>query len=145
MNGSQEVLEYGLSTDTFVTRKPRGEALIIGGMGEAKNKWMRVLSKHCAHVLWFRLTELLFPDKFPMVTAMAVTAPLRGPNDPTITSEVEVNRDEKTGDIEIVGIAGPRTWVVRLGDYEARRLWTALDIALYPVGWEGSSAKFPPA
>lgn len=130
-----ELTEYGMTTDLFVSRKPHGEAIVVGGAGE-QVKWMRVLSRRCAHLLWIQLTQMLFPEKAQIVMALAATTPLRGPEAPTITSDVRTTL-VSDGLIEVAGVSGTRQWVARLHAEDARQLWMALDIALYPVGWEG--------
>jgi hypothetical protein len=128
--------EYGLSTNLFVSRKATGDALVVGGIGANTNRWTRVLSQRAAQMLWFHLTRHLFPEKSDMVAAMVSTSPLRGDHMPTITTHMTVEpRDD--GGYDIVGWVGDQTWWMHLNDYEARRFWTALDIALYPVGWQG--------
>jgi hypothetical protein len=126
---------YGLVSNLFVSRKASGDSLIIGGVAEDASRFARVLSQRAAQMLWFHMTRLLFPDKSDMVTALVSTAPLRSPALPTITTHVAVDKLEEEG-VEVTGWAGEQTWVMRLNDYEAHRLWTALDIALYPVGWQ---------
>jgi hypothetical protein len=127
---------YGLSSNLFVSRKASGDSLVVGGMAEDSSRFARVLSHRAAHMLWFSMARLLFPEKSDMVTALAVTAPLRHAGLPTITDHMEVSRTEP-GNIDVFGWVNQQTWFLRLTDYEARRLWTALDIALYPSGWQG--------
>lgn len=128
---------YGVSTKLFVSRKRSGDSLVIGGMGADEARWTRVLSHRAAQMLWYHLTDCLFPDKSEMVTALVSTAPLRDDSRPTITTHMTVEQLDD-GSFDIVGWIGEQTWWVRLNAREARRLWTALDIALYPVGWKGS-------
>jgi len=127
---------YGLSTNLFVSRKANGDSLVVGGIGEDESRWTRVLSQRAAQMLWYHLTRLLFPEKSDMVTALVSTSPLRAENMPTITTHVTVDQAENGG-FDLMGWVGEQTWWVRLTEYEARRFWTALDIALYPVGWQG--------
>lgn len=131
-----QMVEYGQTTDVFVSRKSRGETLIVGGTG-ARNPWSRVLSRRCAHLLWIQLTQILFPEKVRIVMAMAATTPLRAPEAPTVTSDVTITV-KPDGLIEIAGTSGTRHWGASLDVDAARQLWIALDLALYPVGWEGS-------
>lgn len=131
---------YGLSTNLFVSRKSSGESLVMGGVGEDSGRWTRVLSIRAAQMLWFHLTQVLFPEKSEIVTALVSTAPLRSSTLPTITTHMAVDPVEEGG-VEIVGWVGDNTWWVRLTDYEARRFWTALDLALYPVGWQGKKTR----
>lgn len=131
---------YGQSTNLFVSRKASGESLVVGGIGENTTRWTRVLSARAAQMLWFHLTRMLFPEKSEMVTALVTTAPLRSEALPTITTHMVVDPVEGGG-FEIAGWVGEQTWWVQLDEYEARRFWTALDIALYPVGWQGAKSN----
>ncbi len=132
---------YGDSTEVFVLSKQQGDSVVVGGVG-ADGRWMRVLTRRAAQLLWFNLTGLLFPEKSRQVTGIAVTAPLRGRERPSVTHHLEVVR---TADnyIEVLGWAEKDTWWARLPEYEARNLWTKLDLLLYPVGWEGRNSKKP--
>ena len=131
---------YGLSTDLFVHRKSSGESIVVGGTAEDKSRWTRVLSQRAAQMLWFYLTQLLFPEKSDMVTALVTTAPLRSADLPTVTTHTTVDRTADGG-FEIMGWVGDQTWLVRLNSDETRRFWSALDIALYPAGWQGATSK----
>jgi hypothetical protein len=131
---------YGLSTDLFVHRKSSGESIVVGGTAEDKTRWTRVLSQRAAQMLWFYLTQLLFPEKSDMVTALVTTAPLRSADLPTVTTHTTVDRTDDGG-FEIMGWVGDQTWLVRLNSDETRRFWSALDIALYPAGWQGATSK----
>lgn len=140
---SQPKSSYGLSNNLFVSRKAGGESIVIGGIAENAARWTRVLTQRAAQMLWFNLTQLLFPDKSDMVTAMVMTAPLRSSDLPTITTHVTVDQ-AKNGNFEVTGWIGSQTWMLALDAIEARRFWTALDIALYPVGWQGQSSHPKP-
>ena len=128
---------YGLSCNLFVNRKRSGDSLVIGGIGEDKGRWTRVLSYRAAQMLWYHLTHLLFPEKSEMVIGLASTAPLRSETMPTITTHMQVEVLDD-GRYEIVGWVGEQDWWIRLSEAEARRFWSALDMALYPMGWQGS-------
>ena len=92
--------QYGLSTNLFVSRKRGGESLVVGGVGEDESRWTRVLSQRAAQMLWYHLTQLLFPEKSDMVTALVSTAPLRSDSLPTITTHMTVDmRDDGGYDI----------------------------------------------
>ena len=140
--------DLGLSRDVFVSSRPDGESIVIGGasssspIGDA-GKWARVLSRRAAHLLWYRLTLFLFPEKARHVTALVSTAPLQLNASPTVTTHVDVTQPEK--DIyDVVGMMGKALWTTRLSTLEARRLWTSLDLALYPDGWEEKDNKPEP-
>lgn len=126
--------------DVFVSSRPDGQALVVGGVsgqiGTTEKEWSRMLSKRAAHLLWFRLTMLLFPEKAGMVTAMVPTAPLDATVlNPTVTTHIKVERLVDNRYL-VDGIMGKVHWGVILDSLETRRLWTALDLALYPDGWE---------
>jgi hypothetical protein len=131
---------YGLSTDLFVNRKRTGESLVVGGVGEDESRWTRVLSQRAAQMLWHQLTQLLFPEKSEMVTALVSTTPLRSDSLPTVTTHITVDGHDN-GIFDIVGWVGEHTWLAQLTEVEARRFWKALDVALFPVGWQGRNVK----
>jgi hypothetical protein len=132
--------QYGLSTELFVSRKESDQTLVLGGIGQEAQRWVQIVTRRAAQVLWFKLTILLYPEKADMVTGLAVTAPLRAPAHGSITTHVDV---AKSGDAQytLIGCIERETWVIILAEIEARRLWAALDLALYPVGWEGRETK----
>ena len=140
MNTEPKKELHGLSTDLFVSRKESDHTLVLGGMGQEEKRWVHVMTQRAAQILWFRLTQLLYPDKAEMVTGLAATAPLRSMPGPSVTSHVEIVR---SGDDQytLVGWILRNNWRVQLSELEARRLWAALDLALYPVGWEGRETK----
>jgi hypothetical protein len=124
----------------FVSRKESDQTLVLGGVGQGDERWVHVMTQRAAQVLWFKLTQLLYPDKADTVTALAMTAPLRAPSNSTVTTHVEMvksSEDEYT----LVGWIQRSSWRVQLTELETRRLWAALDLALYPVGWEGRLTK----
>ena len=128
---------YGLTHDCFATSKASGETIVMGGIGAHSDQWARVLSRRAANQLWFQLTRLLFPEKSLQVTAMVKTAPLNGSNKPQLTTNLEVLQGP-TGDIfDVIGWIGEDSWWCRLDSHSARSLWTALDLVLYPAGWQG--------
>jgi hypothetical protein len=134
---------YGLSSDTFVSRKAGGDSLVLGGLGEDSTRWIRVLSPRAAQMLWLHLARLLYPDKSDTITALIVTAPLRDATRPTITTHMTVDELENGG-YEIAGWINGEAWETKLNQPEAERLWAALDTALYPVGWQGQDHKLTP-
>jgi len=132
---------YGQSSNLFASRKPGGETMIIGGVAEDASRFTRVVSQRAAQMLWFHLTRYLFPERSDVVTALATTAPMRSPMLPTLTTHIGINL-VNGGMIEITGWIGERCWLLRITELEARRFWQSLDLALYPVGWQGGvSAK----
>jgi hypothetical protein len=137
---NQMTHSYGLSSNFFVSRKVSGDSIIVGGTAQDASRWTRVLTQRAAQMLWFHLVQYLFPEKSEMVSAMVSTAPLRSSDMPTITTHVTVEKLE-TGSYEVIGWVGNLSWLVQIAAPDAQKLWTALDIALYPVGWQGSKTK----
>lgn len=138
----EQKIAYGYSTNLFVSRKASSDSIVMGGTAEDSSRWTRVLSQRAAQMLWFHLTRFLFPEKSDMVTALVTTAPLRASDLPTITTHINVDQIE-SGGFELSGWVGEQSWLVRLNDQDARQFWMALDIALYPVGWQGSTPNKP--
>jgi len=128
---------YGLTHDCFASSKASGETVVMGGIGAHSDRWARVLSRRAAHQLWFQLTRLLFPDKSLQVTAMAKTAPLSASNKPQVTTTLEVLPSPHGDSLDVIGWIGEDTWWCRLDGQTARKLWAALDVVLYPAGWQG--------
>jgi hypothetical protein len=140
MNTGPLSLQYGYSTDLFVSRKDNEQTLLVGGVGEGDRRWAHAMTQRAAQILWFKLTRLLYPDKADVVTGLATTAPLRSLSTPNLTTHVEVVRSAQA-QYTLVGWVQRDTWKVLLSEVEARRLWAALDMALFPVGWEGRTTK----
>jgi len=128
---------YGLTQECFATSKSDGETIVMGGVGPEAHRWARVLTRRAAQNLWFQLTRILFPEKSAQVTSMAQTAALRPSDQPTLTTHLEVIHAAEGHAFDILGWVGEDTWWFRVDDHNARRLWAALDVALYPAGWQG--------
>jgi len=98
------------------------------------------MTQRAAQLLWFRLTRLLYPEKADIVTGLAATAPLRSPVSITITTHMDAVKSAEAR-YTLVGWVQRDTWRVDLTELDARRLWAALDLVLFPVGWEGRETK----
>lgn len=127
---------YGCARDVFVSLKPTGDSLVVGGCAEDGRRFVRVISGGAGRVLWYHLTCCLFPEHAEKVTAMVPTAPLRPADQPAITSHVAVARNQHNI-VEITGWGGQEEWLLCLAEDEAQRLWRSLDLLLHPVGWQG--------
>ncbi len=127
---------YGLTSEVFVNGRGEGETIVVGGTGAEATRWNRALTRRAAHQLWFHLTRLLFPEKSPQVTGMAMTAPLSAPQ-PSVTTHLEVVYNPETHLYDVLGWNGDDLWWFRLDEQNARHLWTGLDLVLYPAGWSG--------
>jgi hypothetical protein len=145
------VQELGLINEVFVTSRPDGNSVILGGtllasQNAENNKWTRVLSRRAAQILWYRLTLLIFPERATEVTTRVTTAPLRPTGGLTsLTTHVELVAGQDDS-YTMKGTVGEERWSVVLNGIELRRLWAALDVALYPAGWETTdreSARLP--
>lgn len=139
MSTTGPVQQYGRSTDLFVSQKETDPTLVLGGTGQ-NEAWVHVITRRAGQVLWFKMTLLLYPEKAEVVTGLATTAPLREIPGADITTHIDVvhsGEDQYT----MVGWVDRQTWRVLLTELECRRLWAALDLALFPVGWEGRVTK----
>jgi hypothetical protein len=129
-----------MSKELFVSRKRSGESMVVGGVSVDEARWTRVLSHRAAQMMWYQLTQLLFPEKSDIVTGLVSTTPLRSESLPTVTTHVTV--DGHAGGIyDINGWVGEASWSATVNEAEARRFWKALDVALFPVGWQGRNVK----
>lgn len=128
---------YGLACNLFVAPKTNTQSLVIGGIAEDTSRWTRVVSQRAAVLLWYALTQHLFPDKASRVTAFVQTMPARTVELPTITHHIQTER-LANGMFDIAGRVADQLWTVRLTTSEARRLWDALDVALNPKGWQNA-------
>ncbi len=117
----------------------RASAAQRGNGGTAQNaiRWTRVLTERAARMLWFSLTQGLFPNQSDLLTARLVTLPIRSSLLPTITHQLFVEtRDD--GNFELVGVTGGQTWTAHLDKQEAERLWAALNQVLFPLQHGGT-------
>jgi hypothetical protein len=131
----QQHVEYGLTTQLFVTKMQGKDTVVLGGQGEV-DKWTRVLTGKSAHTLWLNLTEFCFPERAREVVSIVATAPLRGTDQPTITTNIQFDVTDD-GMVKLTGHTAKQTWAALLTVSEAHHLWQALDKALYPLGWQG--------
>jgi hypothetical protein len=123
---------YGFSKDLFVTRKPSGEGIIVGGTAQDKSRWTRVLSQRAAQVLWTHLARYLYPARKDLVAAV-MTAPIRDSSLPTVTTHMVVEPLEGADGYQVVGWSGSiPVWRADLKNEDAQRLWALLDGTLYP-------------
>ncbi|MBI5669742.1 MAG: hypothetical protein HZC41_17225 [Chloroflexi bacterium] len=134
---------YGQAKNLFVSRKASGDSIVVGGMAEDSSRWTRVLSQRAAQMLWFNLTQLLYPERSDKVNALITTAPLRSADLPTITTHTTVDKSDD-GNYEVTGWIGSYTWGLTLDKAEAERLWSALDGALAPQSLQNKPNP-PPA
>lgn len=130
MDGNQR-LTYGLSRDLFVTPKSKGETVVVGGVSSDTSRWVRILSKRAAQLLFFQLTQIMDPDKARHLNTGVTTAPMRDLNRPTITTHMSVD-ERPEGGYRIIGWAGDKMWDTHLTRTETQRLWVSLNSVLYP-------------
>lgn len=128
---------YGTTLDWFVVQKhsAAGAVLAIGGTTRSADRWIRLLSRRAAIVLWLRLTEILYPDHFKSMNAQLGTLPIRDSALPTVTNQVILEMPQ-AGVFELTGSAGGHAWTAQFDDVEAQRLWSALNSALSLVQQE---------
>lgn len=133
---------YGLITDFKLN--PDYERSLIAWkssvvMEEGEKSISTFLTQRAAHILWYRLTQCLYPDQAPKMTALAGTAPLSLPDDPRVTINLHIHSLE-TGFFEILGRTPQFEWGAHCTESDAKRLWAKLDLLLFPVGWQGREA-----
>ena len=129
---------YGLTHSCFATSKAQGELIVVGGVGAESIHWAKVLSWKAAQKLWYQLAECLFPEQMEQVMAIALRLaipPQSKIDKPIGTFDVVALADSNLLDIR--AYLGGATWRFRLGLHDAHFLWAALDLALYPGGWQG--------
>ena len=135
---------HGLSTYLSVSPGTETDTFNLSGTDDEARAWIHPLTRRAAHMLWYRLTWILFPEKSPRVTGMAVTAPLRPLTQTTIAAFAEVSYRANQSKFSVTGWNGRPLWQFDLDDHSARELWAALDLALYPAGWGGTTLTFKP-
>ncbi len=137
------VINYGLISDISIIRDNDSQNIFLKGTGAQSNQWVHQSTQRAVHQLWFSLTHVLFPEKANHVTSMAATAVLSA-SEPGITTFFEAKYDPQKHTYEIIGWIGERLWAFELNDEKARKLWTALDLLIYPAGWEGKTTTHRP-
>lgn len=131
--------EYGLVGEVGVSYKRHDGfvtlwAVILDGSDKRINAF---LSKRAAYTLWYRLTQELYPDDSPTAAVLkGGTGILNTPDGQSLTSQLEVTR-LANGFFEVVGFMMSAQWAFRISQTEARRVWGALDVLLFPYDWEG--------
>ena len=113
--------------------------MTISGKSTAGN-WSHLISRRAAHMLWYRLTWELFPEKSPRVTGMAATSSMSTASNGSVASHAEVVAE--AGTLSVLGWNAVSRWRFEIDHYNARQLWAVVDVALYPAGWEGTSATY---
>jgi RNA polymerase subunit RPABC4/transcription elongation factor Spt4 len=127
--------KYGISTELFVAPKPGGKSLVVGGVGEDKARWMRVLSSRAAQLLWFNLVQLLDPENSAVAKSAGMTAEMRDVALPSVTTHMEVEQVDGEDLYQIVGwVENHPMWRAQLSVSDAQRFLMALDGALRPDG-----------
>jgi len=132
------VKDYGVVTDFQL--EFRDGVFNLSGIPHQGNLCVQVLSRRAAHLLWYALTQHLFPSDAPPITSIAGTAPLSLTDHPDLTSHVDVRpgRDEL---YEVRGVTRTGGWRMLVSSADVQWLWATLDVTLYPVGWEGRESR----
>lgn len=136
--------KYGPSTNMFASRKSNGEAIVIGGVAADSSRWVRILSQRAAQLLWFQLTQLLYPEKAKGATTVVTTAPIRDANMPTVTTHMSVEL-LREGGYGLTGMAGDRLWHTQVSAEDIHAFWQILNNALYPGTQPLADDPVPPA
>lgn len=110
---------------------------LVGTLRDSKQPFEQVLTARAAMYLWYFLTRALFPEKGQSLTAIGSTANLDLPDDDHITIHIGVV-DQSNYLYQIMGtMVGGEAWEVWVQASLARELWAALDLMLFPMGWQG--------
>ncbi len=138
-SGGNTEAAYGLSHSCFATSKAKGEWIIVGGIGAESVRWAHVLSWKMAQKLWYQLAEYLFPEQIDQIMGIALrlAVPPQPQIDDSLIQMIDVTPLLDSNLIDIRAFLGQTTWRFRLGLHDAHFLWAALDLALYPGGWQG--------
>ncbi len=130
--------EYGLVTDFQLEILDGGFSL--SGVPEQGRVFEQHLTRRAAQFLWYYLTQNLFSGEAPPMTSIAGTAPLSLPDNPHLTSHIEVKtvHDDL---YEIRGVTRAGAWRIWVSSTDVQWLWATLDVTLYPVGWEGRESR----
>jgi hypothetical protein len=104
----------------------------VGGIAADDSRWVRILSYRAAQLLWFQLTQMLYPEKAMAVTTSLTTAPMRNASLPTITTHITVE-EMRNGCYGITGWVGSKTWHTDLTRLETEHFLAALAHALSPA------------
>jgi hypothetical protein len=135
---------HGMSADLSVAPGSEPDTFKLSGIGVGPRKWVHPLTRRAAHILWYRLTWVLFPEKSPRVTGMAATAPLSPRTQSGAVAFVEVIYRADQNMFNVIGWNESARWRFDLDDRAARQLWAALDVVLYPAGWSGTTLTIKP-
>lgn len=133
---------FGITNDLHIEVDREAVVVILTGVPQdsGERSLNVALTFRATYLLWYRLTQALYPNDAPTMTAAAGTAPLYCPEGYLMTGHVDLMRLE-AGGYEMIGISPETEWHIRISDAEARRLWAALDVALYPMGWQGRESE----
>lgn len=128
---------YGLISELDVQREDRATVIELTGLTQTTGqRFYKLLSKRATYLLWYQLTQMLYPDDAPTMTSSAGTAPLKMPDGQVITAYVRMTRVE-SWKYELVGGSQADDWAIEISEGDAHRLWGTLDVLLFPVGWQG--------
>lgn len=131
--------QYGVAQQMSVEQNKEGLIVLRGvAQGKRVKAIKATLSRRASNLLWYRLTQLLYPDDAPHATQLLGTAPLGQalPEGELITTQIEV-QPRHPDHYELIGRILNHEWSLHLSTSEAKRLWAKLDLSLFPYGWQG--------
>jgi hypothetical protein len=134
---------YGLVSDLRLREMGEGDLILMTGGALKPPEFEHFLTRQASHFLWYFLTRSLFPDQGKSLSAEAAGVPLILPDAPYITTHIGVV-DLPGGEYEIIGtLRSGAAWEMLVTAADARQLWGALDVLLYPMGWQGRETQSP--
>lgn len=136
---SDKLQDFGLTTDLLIKRTADELGFVMSGKpisDSGTRSFHQILTYRAATFLWFHLTRLFVPGRSTNATSLIGTAPLMLPEEHTLTTHIEITTDEEDN-VHIRGTGRSVQWIIELNPPDAQRLWAELDIALFPVGWQG--------
>ncbi|HEC22419.1 MAG TPA: hypothetical protein ENI95_05840 [Chloroflexi bacterium] len=96
------------------------------------------LTQGAAQVLWFYLTQLLFPRAAAQLTPRVTTATLQPAPNLQVVFAVKVWMEKKSGLIEVIGVSAVEGWRFRFTPEEGHELWASLEEVLHIIGGGGA-------
>src|SRR5258708_20980701 len=103
------VAGYGLSSNLSVRGDNERNIYFLRGFDANSTQWVHPATRRAAHLLWFSLIHLLFPEKAQKVTSMAATAAL-SPAEPGMTVHFDGQRDARAGRYVVQGLMDDMIW-----------------------------------
>lgn len=128
----QEFKQLGLVTNLAFEKDPNGDNLYLLKFRSRKTEQTRIqITAGAARILWFYLTEFLFPASANLTTRVS-TATVSLPTSLSVAFVLKV--EKCLGDlIEVVALSAVQGWCLSFDHDEGGELWACLDQTLRTV------------